>query len=96
MIELKKRISFEQATQFKIEYLYVLDATKTVYSREFNSAQSLAQWAARNDPEDRIHIMIIRRLALLGDHWEPYTTIGKRTITLTALKTIVRDLETTI
>lgn len=93
MKEFKKRIPFEAATKFRVEYNCYLHGENTLGSREFNSAKSLAQWADRNDNDNTLGIIILRKLALLGDHWEPYTTIGKKTITLSDLKTIVKDLE---
>lgn len=96
MREFKKRIPFEQATKFRVEYVCYLHNDLPVQSRTFNSAASLAQWVTRNDNDNTFGIKVLRRLALLGDQWEPYTTIGRKTITLTDLRTIVKDLEMTI
>lgn len=93
MKEFKKRIPIEDATKFRVEYNCYLHGENTLGYREFNSAKSLAQWADRNDNDNTLGILMLRKLALLGDHWEPYTTIGKKTITLSDLKIIVRDLE---
>lgn len=86
----------EDATLFKVEYACYLDGDNRVEAREFKTAKSLTQWADRNDNDNTIGIFILRKLALIDGIWEPYTTIGKQTITLTDLKMVVKDLETTI
>lgn len=86
----QRRRNIERATLFKVEYHCYLDKLK-LDSREFNSVKALNQWADRND--NTIGILIARKLALIDDVWEPFTAIGKKTVTLTELKGIVRDLE---
>lgn len=91
-----RRRNIERATRFKVEYLCYLNDDKIIEFREFNSAKSLNQWENRTDNDSTFGIMILRKLALIDDIWEPYATIGKKTLTLGDLKKIVYDLETTI
>lgn len=62
-----------------------------VVERVFKSAKTLAQWVDRN--ENGYDFLECRRLALIDEVWEPYTTIGKKTLTLQELRSIVRTLE---
>lgn len=96
MKQLQKRRGIETATVFKVEYICYLHGDNTVLNREFQSDKSLSQWIARNDNDNTIGIMILRKLALIDDIWEPYTTIGKKTITLSDLKITVKNLEVSI
>lgn len=86
----KPRRSIERATRFKVLYWEVMDEEKTVHEREFNTLKSLRQWIDRNG--ESFDILILKTLALILDEWEPFTTIGKKTITLADLEIIVRDL----
>lgn len=88
-----KRRNLERATLFRAEFICYLNTEANVEVREFNSIKSLNQWEDRNDNDNTIGIMVLRKLALIDDVWEPYTTIEKKTITLSDLKTIVRGLE---
>lgn len=90
--EYKRRRNIERATLYKVEYYFYLSDDHTVESREFNSSKSLSQWVDRNDNDNTIGLFILRKLALIDDAWEPYTAIGKKNITLSDLKSIVRNL----
>lgn len=87
------RRNIERATSFRVDYICYLDDSRKVLTREFSSTKSLEQWVARNDNDTTLGILVLKRRALINDIWEPYTTIGKKTITLSDLKHIVRDLE---
>lgn len=87
------RRNIERATRFRVDYVCYLDDAREVVNREFSNTKSLEQWVARNDNDSTLGILILKRQALICDVWEPYTTIGKKTITLHDLKNIVRDLE---
>lgn len=85
----KRRRNIERATSFKVQYLLFLEDDKSIKEREFNSLKSMSQWCTRNDTFDS---MVIKTLALIDDDWEPFTTIGKKTVTLSDLENIVRNL----
>lgn len=79
----------ERAISFKVEYINYLDDSK-IESREFKSLKSLSQWVERNDYG---RFLELNRFALIDEVWEPYTIIGKTTVTLHTLKCIVKQLE---
>ena len=90
--EYKKRRNIERATTFKVRHICYLDDGKKVLEREFQSNKSMSQWIARNDNESTYGIIVINTLALIDGVWEPFTTIGKKTVTLSDLETIVKNL----
>lgn len=92
MKSFKPRRNIERSTKFKVQYSCYLNDEVTVHEREFNSLESMRQWIARNDNPGILGIMVLKTLALVMDEWEPFTTIGKKTITLSDLQTIVKDL----
>jgi len=87
----KLRRNIERSTNFKVEYAMLSGDGIEPKDREFKSMQSLAQWVVRN--EAYLGFMEFRRLALIDDVWEPYTTIGKKAMTLSDMKSVVRGLE---
>lgn len=93
MKQFTPRRKIEQATRFRIKYVSYLNDPDKVLIREFSNTKSLEQWVDRNDNESTFGILVLKREALIGDTWEPYTTIGKKTITLSDLKRIVNDME---
>lgn len=87
-----KRIrNIERATSFRLEYFNCTGDKIESKNRDFKSIKALAQWVDRND---YLGFVEQRRLALIDDIWEPFTTIGKKTITLSALVNIVDNLKT--
>jgi hypothetical protein len=50
----------------------------------------MEQWIERNDD---FTTFIINRHALIENRWEAFTTIGKKTVTLSELKWIMKHLE---
>lgn len=87
---LKRRKNIERATSIMVQYA-VLEPEVDVKERLFNNYKSARQWIIdRND--GTLDFMVMRMLVLIDDEWEPFTTIGKKTITLSELETIVRDL----
>lgn len=85
----KRRRNIERATMFRIEYLSYIDDEKSEY-RDFKTAKSLNQWVDRNSSDIAL---MLNRFALIDDTWEPYTTIGKKNVTLSELKNEIRRLE---
>ncbi len=85
----KPRRNIERATSFKVQYT-IIGETDEVKEREFDNIKSLRQWIDRN--EGRFDVLILNTLALIMDEWEPFTTIGKKTITLSDLQNIVNRL----
>lgn len=92
MKHLQKRRNIDKATSFKVEYVEYLNDRKHC-ERLFNNIKSLNQWIDRNDNGYTIGLCVTRKLALIDGTWEPFTTIGKKTITLSDLKFIVSELE---
>lgn len=84
--------NIERATSFRLEYFNCTGDEVETKHRDFKSIKALAQWADRNDSD--LGFLEGRRLALIDEIWEPFTTIGKKTITLSALVKIVDDLKT--
>lgn len=93
MKEFKRKIPIEKAASYRLEYMCYLRDEKQFEYRDFKSLKSLNQWEARNTDEFTIGILSLRKLALLGDEWVPFTTIGKKNITLNELLIIVEDLK---
>lgn len=88
--ELKPRRNIERATKFKVQYALCNGEAREIQEREFANLKSLRQWIDRN--EQLFDVLIIKTLGLIRDEWEPFTTIGKKTISLSDLESIVRDL----
>lgn len=87
-MELKRRRSIERATSFKVWYAEI--GENGTREREFANLKSLRQWIDRN--EELFDVFVLKTLALIDGEWEPFTTIGKKTISLSDLEHIVRDL----
>ncbi len=86
----KPRRNIERATMFKVQYAIVSGGPIEKSEREFGSLKSMRQWMDRNG--EALGIVILKTLALIMDKWEPFTTIGKKTVTLSDLRAIVEDL----
>lgn len=85
----ERRRNIERATMFRVEYLSCINDEKAEY-RDFKTIKSLSQWVDRNGSD---LALILNRFALIDSAWEPYTTVGKKTLTISELKNIVRTLE---
>lgn len=92
----KRKRNIERATSYRLEYCYCDGGEIEVEHRDFKSAKSLNQWADRNENGDNFAFLILKRLALIDEIWEPYTTIGKKNITLSDLVFIVEDLKSSL
>lgn len=90
-----KRRNIERATSFKVLYVCYLDDGNKIIEREFKSVKSMSQWISRNDNDNTLGIFIVNTLALIDNTWEPFTTIGKKTITLSDLETIIKNIRIT-
>lgn len=88
----ERRRNIERATLFKVRYILLLEDAKKIVEREFKCNKSMQQWIARNDNDTTFGIVIVNTLALIDDIWEPFTTIGRKTVTLSDLENIVRNL----
>ena len=90
MRELKRRRNIGRATKFKAKYVIIGDDAPGPLEREFDNLKSMRQWIDRN--EESFDLMVVKTLALIYDEWEPFTTVGKKTVTLSDLYAIVREL----
>ncbi|MDR2806281.1 MAG: hypothetical protein LBB85_11735 [Dysgonamonadaceae bacterium] len=86
---LTNRKKIENSTRFKATYM-IIGEQSTSY-REFASYKAMMQWVERNDRV--FDFFLINKYALINEAWEPFATIGKKNITLSDLKMIVKDLE---
>lgn len=79
------------ATQFKVTYIDC-NGSDDIKQKEktFKTQKIMEQWIGRNDFFFRL---IINRFALIRNQWEAFTTIEKRTVTLSELKRIIEQLE---
>lgn len=89
--EYKKRRNIERATSFKVQYTDCLDVCNPL-EREFGKQKSMTQWIDRQDMCGDYEFMILKRLALIDDVWEPFAIIGKLSITLSDLENYVSRL----
>ena len=83
----KKRKKLENATLFKVVY----SAEDAFYEKDFTKRKTLDQWVARQS--DCGFFMPLQYQALIDDEWIAYTTIGKKTLTIQDLETIMKDLK---
>lgn len=84
-----RRRNIERATLFKVQYVSCARGLDLL-ERKFRSQKIMSQWIARNDK--LFAIFIVKMLALIDDIWDPFTTIGKKSITLSDLEFIEKNL----
>lgn len=84
-----RRRNIERATLFKVQYVSCARGLDLL-ERKFRSQKIMSQWIARNDKI--LAIFIVKMLALIDDIWDPFTTIGKKSITLSDLEFIEKNL----
>jgi hypothetical protein len=89
MKTLERRIKIEDSTRFKAAYL--IAGEKALHCREFASYKAMMQWIERND--QAFDFLLANKYALINERWEPFATIGKKNITLSDLKMIIKNLE---
>ena len=79
-----------KASQFKVRYALCSGSGFIVKEKTFKTIKVLEQWIGRNDD---FSTLMLNRYAFIDKKWEAFTTIGKKTITLSEIKKIVRELE---
>lgn len=90
----KRKRNIERATSYKLEYCFCKGGELKKEFRDFKSIKALAQWELRSGSYS--DFMAIKRLALIDEIWEPFATIGKKSVTLSDLICIVEDLKSSI
>ncbi len=85
----KLRRNIERATAFKV-VCAIIGSDEGNQEREFQNLKSMRQWIDRNG--ELFGLLVLNTLTLIDGEWEPFTTIGKKTITLSDLESIVRNL----
>jgi hypothetical protein len=87
----QRRNKISEATQFKVTYVDC-DGTAELMLRQrtFKTIKVMEQWIVRNSIY--FNRLMINKYALIDDGWEAFTTIGRKTITLSELKLIVKNL----
>jgi len=88
-ITTKPKPMIAQATSFKVSYVDAESPKDTMF-REFKSIRTMNQWIERNMS---FAFFVMNKFALIDGNWEAFTTIGKKTVTLSELKKIVAYLE---
>ncbi len=87
MKEFKRKKIIKNADKFRLEFL--IFGEEKPFCRDFESQRSLEQWAKRNSWQ----MIPLRRFAKFGDEWQPFAIIGKKTLLLDELETIINDLK---